>query len=74
MRLGRSVVFAVLGIVVLAMAGCHDGAPPTGSRTIVPSDHLHQQQARLEQIKARLKVSPTAKIARRRSIGAGEAR
>ena len=66
----RSAGFAVLCLVIFGITGCGEGAQSNDSRALVPADHLQQQQARLEQLRTRVKVPPTAKVARRRSIGA----
>jgi hypothetical protein len=50
-----------LGGTLIGMAGCGAGVPPTGSRAIVPADHLDQQQAKIEQVRASLKPRPSAK-------------
>jgi hypothetical protein len=70
MSFRRSAGLAVVGVVLFGMAGCDGGTPPSGSRAIVPSDHLEKQQARLEQIKEKTKARPTVRPGRRPSIGA----
>ncbi len=52
----RSTGLAVLGVLLLGMAGCDEGLPESGSRAIVPADHLEKQRARMEQMTANLKA------------------
>ena len=70
MRRCRRAAFVVVGLVVLASAGCREGAQSTDAHTFVPADHLQKQQARLEQQRAKMKARPTTKVAARRSLGA----
>jgi hypothetical protein len=57
---------ALLGLVWLGAAGCDERVPPSGSRAIVPADYLEQQRARLEQMRASMKVQPAPRSAARR--------
>jgi hypothetical protein len=50
-----------LGGALIAMSGCDAGTSPTGSRAIVAADHLEQQQAKIEQIRASMKARPSTK-------------
>jgi hypothetical protein len=58
----RSTGLAVLGAILLSMAGCEERLPETGSRAIIPADHLEKQRAKLDQmtvnVKARLAPKP----------------
>jgi len=45
-----------LGAILLGMAGCQEKLPASGSRAIVPLDHLEQQRAKMEQMTANLKA------------------
>ena len=40
----RSTGLAVLGAILLGMAGCEERLPESGSRAIVPADHLEKQR------------------------------
>jgi hypothetical protein len=57
----RTAGLAVMGLVLFGMAGCDEGAPPSGSRAIVPADHLEQQRVKMEQLKATMKVRLSSK-------------
>jgi hypothetical protein len=70
MKRCRRAAFVVVGLLVLALAGCREGAQSTDAHAFVPADHLQKQQARIEQQRAKMKARPTAKVAVRRSIGA----
>jgi hypothetical protein len=52
----RLTSLAVLSATLLGMVGCEDGLPQTGTRAIVPSDHLEQQRAKLGEMTAKIKV------------------
>jgi len=52
----RSTGLAVLGAILLGMTGCEEGLPESGSRAIVPADHLEKQRAKLEQMTANIKA------------------
>jgi hypothetical protein len=45
----------VLGGILLGIAGCHDKLPASGSRAIVPADHLEKQRAKIDSMTANLK-------------------
>ncbi|HZW32806.1 MAG TPA: hypothetical protein VFF52_18980 [Isosphaeraceae bacterium] len=62
----RSAGLVALGLLWLGAAGCDESLPPSGSRAIVPADHLEQQRARLEQQRADIKVQPSSRSAARR--------
>jgi hypothetical protein len=71
MRTGRPRRMAMLGTaglagVLIGIAGCDAGTPPSGSRAIVPSDHLERQQAKIEPLRAAVKSRPSAKPVFRR--------
>ncbi len=52
----RSTGLAVLGAILLGVAGCEEGLPESGARAIVPADHLEKQRAKMEQITANMKA------------------
>jgi hypothetical protein len=61
-RIGMAVLGAgCLGGTLIGQAGCDAGVPPTGSRAVVAADHLEQQQAKIEQIRASMKPRPSTK-------------
>ena len=71
MRSRRSVRMAMLGVVLpgclmLVMAGCDVGSPPSGSGAIVTADYLEKQRVKVEQYRASLKARPSAKAVVRR--------
>jgi hypothetical protein len=47
---------ALLGAILLSMAGCEKKLPASGTRAIVPADHLEKQRAKMEQMTANLKT------------------
>ena len=63
MRCRRSAGLALLGLVLvlLGMAGCDEGTPPSGSRAIVPADHLEKQRVKIEQFMANMKARQFSK-------------
>jgi len=62
----RPAGLAILGLVLLGMAGCDAGIPPSGSRAIVPADLLEQQRVKLAEMKAKMKTQPLSKPVNRR--------
>jgi hypothetical protein len=71
MRTGRPLRVAMLGTaglagVLIGIAGCDGGTPPSGSRAVVASDHLERQQAKIEQLRAAMKSRPSARPVVRR--------
>ena len=66
MRWHRSAGIALVGLVWLSMAGCEDGAPPSGSRAIVPANYLEKQRVKIEEMKASMKTRPVSRPAPRR--------
>jgi hypothetical protein len=55
MRYRRSVIVAMLGAVLLGIAGCDGGTPPDGSRAIVAAQYLEKQRAKIQQIRSAMK-------------------
>lgn len=71
MRARRPVGMAMLGAgwlggLLIGVAGCDAGAPPSGSRAVVAADHLDKQRDRIERIRASLKSRPSSKPVVRR--------
>jgi hypothetical protein len=52
----RSVIVAMLGVVLLGNAGCDIGTPPSGSRAIVAAHYLEKQRAKIQQIRSSMKA------------------
>ena len=61
----RSAGLVALSLVWFGAAGCDDSLPPSGSRAIVPVDYLAQQRAKLERMRASIKVQPSPRTAAR---------
>jgi hypothetical protein len=59
---GRSSGLTLLGAILIGAAGCEASVPATGSRAIVPADHLEQQRAKLKQMTANIKPQPNSKL------------
>jgi hypothetical protein len=51
---------------LLGMAGCDAGIPPSGSRAIVPANHLEQQRVKLAEMKTKMKTQPFSSPVKRR--------
>jgi hypothetical protein len=58
----RSTALGLLGAIMLSVAGCGGNLPASGSRAIVPADHLEQQREKLKQLTANLKARPAPKL------------
>jgi hypothetical protein len=58
----RSTRLALLGAIILGLAGCGGNLPETGSRAIVPADHLEKQRIKLDQMTANLKTKFAPKL------------
>jgi len=52
----RSTALAVLGAILVSLAGCEERLPQMGARAIVPADHLEQQRAKLGQMTTNIKA------------------
>ncbi len=52
----RSVIVAMLGVVLLGTVGCDMGTPPSGSRAIVAAHYLERQRAKIQQIRSSMKT------------------
>lgn len=61
----RPIVLAMLGLVLLGLAGCDGGIPPSGSRAVAPANLLKQQRVRLAAMKAKMKTQPLSKPVKR---------
>jgi hypothetical protein len=51
----RSVIVAILGAVLLGIAGCDLGTPPSGSRAIIAAHYMEKQRAKIQQMRSTLK-------------------
>jgi hypothetical protein len=47
---------------MIGVAGCGGNLPASGSRAIVPADHLEQQRAKLEKLTANIKARTAPKL------------
>jgi hypothetical protein len=62
----RSIGIALLGLIAFGTAGCDGGVPPSGARASTPADLLEKQQAKLAEMKSRMKSQPLTKAGARR--------
>jgi hypothetical protein len=52
----------LLAAILIGLAGCGGNIPASGSRAIVPADHLEQQRAKVVQMLANIKTRPASKL------------